>query len=160
VWERIKPYAERLRGKRVLLYTGGVKSWSVVSALQEMGMVVVSTSVRKSTEEDKERAKAIMEDPHLVDSIPPREMYASLVRGDADVLLSGGRTQFVALKARTPWLDINQERHHAYAGYAGMLELVRQLDREINNPVWQEVRRSAPWEVRAPGVEAALSAGA
>jgi nitrogenase molybdenum-cofactor synthesis protein NifE len=159
VWERIKPHAERLKGKRVLLYTGGVKSWSVVSALQEMGMVVVSTSVRKSTEEDKERAKAIMEDPHLVDSIPPREMYAQLVRGDADVLLSGGRTQFVALKARTPWLDINQERHYAYAGYAGMLELVKQLDYEINNPVWREVKRPAPWEKsKAAGAPAPLDA--
>lgn len=144
--ERIATYRTRLSGKRVLLYTGGVKSWSVVSALQEVGMVVVSTSVRKSTEEDKERARAIMEDPHLVESIPPREMYAQLKRGDADVLLSGGRTQFVALKALTPWLDINQERHYAYAGYEGMVELVRQLDLEINNPVWQAVRAPAPWE--------------
>jgi nitrogenase molybdenum-cofactor synthesis protein NifE len=150
VWQRIEPYRDRLVGKRVLLYTGGVKSWSVVSALQEMGMVVVSTSVRKSTEEDKERIKAMKEDPHMVDSIPPREMYAQLVRGDADVLLSGGRTQFVALKAKTPWLDINQERHHAYAGYDGMVELVRQLDLEINNPVWQEVRLPAPWDAESP----------
>ena len=40
-------------------------------------------------------------------------------------MLSGGRSQFVALKAKMPWLDINQERHHAYAGYDGMVELVR-----------------------------------
>ncbi len=146
VSERLRTYRERLEGKRVLLYTGGVKSWSVVSALQEVGMIVVATSVRKSTSEDKERVKAIMEDPHLVESIPPREMYEQLARGEADILLSGGRTQFVALKARTPWLDINQERHHAYAGYEGMVELVRQLDLEINNPVWREVRRPAPWE--------------
>ena len=144
-WQRIGPHRERLAGKRVLLYTGGVKSWSVVSALQEIGMVVVATSVRKSTTEDKERVKAIMEDPHLVESIPPREMYAQLKRGEADVLLSGGRTQFVALKTLTPWLDINQERHHAYAGYDGMVELVRQLDLEINNPVWRAVRADAPW---------------
>lgn len=144
--ERLRPFRERLEGKRVLLYTGGVKSWSVVSALQEVGMTVVATSVRKSTESDKERVKAIMEDPHLVESIPPREMYAQLARGEADILLSGGRTQFVALKARTPWLDINQERHHAYAGYDGMVELVRQLDLEINSPVWNLVRKAAPWE--------------
>jgi nitrogenase molybdenum-cofactor synthesis protein NifE len=146
-WERIKPYQARLEGKRVLLYTGGVKSWSVVSALQEIGMVVVGTSTRKSTKEDKERIKELMGgDAHQVDSIPPRQMYEQLVRGEADVLLSGGRTQFVALKAKVPWLDINQERHHAYAGYDGMVELVRQLDLEINSPVWREVRRPAPWE--------------
>jgi nitrogenase molybdenum-cofactor synthesis protein NifE len=143
-----------LQGKRVLLYTGGVKSWSVVSALQEIGMIVIGTSVRKSTPEDKERIKEIMKgDAHLIDSIPPREMYNQLVRGDADILLSGGRTQFVALKAKLPWLDINQERHHAYAGYDGMVELVEQLDLEINNPVWAAVRRPAPWEgVASPAV--------
>lgn len=146
-WERLRPFQSRLEGKRVLLYTGGVKSWSVVSALQEIGMVVVGTSTRKSTKEDKERIKELMGgDAHMVDSIPPRQMYDQLVRGEADILLSGGRTQFVALKARVPWLDINQERHHAYGGYDGMVELVRQLDLEINNPVWQEVRRPAPWD--------------
>ncbi|RFD19830.1 nitrogenase iron-molybdenum cofactor biosynthesis protein NifE [Komagataeibacter melaceti] len=146
-WARIEPYRQRLAGKRVLLYTGGVKSWSIVSALQEMGMVVVGTSVRKSTDNDKQKIKDIMGgDAHMVESIPPREMYAQLRRGDADILLSGGRTQFVALKARVPWLDINQERHEAYAGYDGMVTLVQELDRSLSNPVWAEVRRLAPWE--------------
>jgi nitrogenase molybdenum-cofactor synthesis protein NifE len=146
-WARLEPYRARLAGKRVLLYTGGVKSWSIVSALQEMGMVIVSTSVRKSTDNDKQKVKDLMGgDAHMVDSTPPREMYAQLRRGDADILLSGGRTQFVALKARTPWLDINQERHHAFAGYDGMVTLVRELDASLSNPVWADVRRLAPWE--------------
>jgi nitrogenase molybdenum-cofactor synthesis protein NifE len=154
-WARLEPHRPRLAGKRVLLYTGGVKSWSVVSALQEIGMVVIATSVRKSTPEDKERIKEITkDDAHMIDSMPPREMYEKLARGDADILLSGGRTQFVALKAKLPWLDINQERHHAYAGYDGMVELVEQLDLEINNPVWSAVRRPAPWDELAPGVAA------
>ncbi len=61
-------------------------------------------------------------------------------------MLSGGRTQFIALKAKTPWLDINQERHHPYAGYDGMVELVRQIDLAIHNPVWAQVREPAPWD--------------
>jgi nitrogenase molybdenum-cofactor synthesis protein NifE len=134
----------------LLLYTGGVKSWSIVSALQEIGMVITSTSVRKSTDNDKDRIKALMGgDAHMVDAIPPRDMYAQLARGDADIMLSGGRTQFVALKARVPWLDINQERHEAYAGYDGMVTLVHELHRALTNQVWQEVRRPAPWDIVA-----------
>ena len=49
----------RLRGKRALLYTGGVKSWSVVSALQDLGMDVVATGTKKSTEEDKARIREL-----------------------------------------------------------------------------------------------------
>ncbi len=146
-WARLEPYKARLAGKRVLLYTGGVKSWSVIGALQEIGMVVVGTSVRKSTEEDKDRARERLEaEAKLFDQIPPREMYRMLHDGEADMLMSGGRTQFVALKAKVPWLDINQERSHAYAGYDGMVELVHRIDLAVSNPVWQQVRRPAPWE--------------
>ena len=157
-WTRLARYRPALEGKRVLLYTGGVKSWSVISALREMGMIVIGTSVRKSTETDKVRARELLgPDAKLFDQIPAREMYRMLQAGDADILISGGRTQFTALKARVPWLDINQERHHAYAGYDGMVEMVRQIHQELTNPIWEQVRRPAPWEdggeggLRRPG---------
>ncbi|MDN8904736.1 nitrogenase component 1, partial [Staphylococcus aureus] len=60
IWAELEAFRPRVEGKRVLLYTGGHKSWSVVSALQELGMVVIGTSMRKATDEDKERVKEIM----------------------------------------------------------------------------------------------------
>ncbi|MFA6139738.1 MAG: nitrogenase iron-molybdenum cofactor biosynthesis protein NifE, partial [Hyphomicrobium sp.] len=73
-WAGIAPYKKRLQGKRVLLITGGVKSWSVVAALQEAGMEVVGTSVKKSTKEDKEKIKEIMgQDAHMIEDMTPRE---------------------------------------------------------------------------------------
>lgn len=130
----------------MLLITGGVKSWSVVAALQEAGLEIVGTSVKKSTKEDKDKIKEIMgDDAHMIDDMTPREMYAMLRDAKADIMLSGGRSQFVALKARMPWLDINQERHHPYGGYEGIVELVHEIDRAIYNPVWQQVRIPAPW---------------
>jgi nitrogenase molybdenum-cofactor synthesis protein NifE len=50
------------------------------------------------------------------------------------------------LKAAVPWLDINQERQHAYMGYVGMVKLVHEIDKALYNPLWQELRRPAPWE--------------
>ena len=73
-------------------------------------------------------------------------MYKMLKDARADIMLSGGRSQFVALKAKMPWLDINQERHHAYAGYEGMVELVHEIDKALSNPVWEQVRQPAPWD--------------
>lgn len=153
-WEAINVYRQKLLGKRVLLITGGVKSWSVVSALQEGGMEVVGTSVKKSTDEDKEKIKEIMgEDAHMIDDMRPRDMYAMLKEARADIMLSGGRSQFVALKAKMPWLDINQERHHAYAGYVGMVELVKNIAQALYHPVWAQVRKPAPWETATTEVE-------
>ena len=146
-WTRLDAYRPRLKGKRVLLITGGVKSWSVVAALQEIGVEIVGTSVKKSTKEDKERIKKIMGDEaHMIEDMTPREMYKLLKDARADIMLSGGRSQFVALKAKVPWLDINQERHHAYAGYDGMVALVGEIDKALYNPIWAQVRRPAPWD--------------
>jgi len=146
-WAALEPFRPRVAGKRVLLYTGGHKTWSVVAALQELGMEVVATSVRKSTEGDKDRIRALTgDDAHMFDNMAPKDMYAALRSAEADVLMSGGRSRFVALKAKVPWIDVNQEKHEAYAGYVGMVELVRHIDRAVNNPMWADVRAPAPWE--------------
>jgi len=131
----------------------------VVAALQEGGMEVVGTSVKKSTAEDKEKIKEIMgEDAHMFDDMRPRDMYAMLKESRADIMLSGGRSQFIALKVKMPWLDINQERHHAYAGYVGMVELVKRIDQALYHPVWEQVRKPAPWDIPAKAETAARAA--
>ncbi|MFZ5736698.1 MAG: nitrogenase iron-molybdenum cofactor biosynthesis protein NifE [Pseudomonadota bacterium] len=145
-WAAIKAYTPRLEGKKVLLITGGVKSWSVVAALQEAGLTIVGTSVKKSTKEDKARLKEMSPDVHQIDDLRPREMYKMLKEAQADIMLSGGRSQFVALKARMPWMDINQERTYAYCGYVGIVEMVRQIDKSLSNPIWAQVRSAPPWD--------------
>lgn len=143
---QLEPWRERLRGKRALLYTGGVKSWSVVSALQDLGMEVVATGTRKSTAEDKARIRELMgDDARMLDEGGPATLLGTYEEYGADILIAGGRNLYTALKARIPFLDINQEREFGYAGYAGMLELARQLALTIESPVWRAVRRPAPW---------------
>ena len=142
----LEPWRERLRGKRVLLYTGGVKSWSIVSALQDLGMKVVATGTRKSTEEDKARIRELMGDEaRMLDEGSPKALLSTYHEYRADILIAGGRNLYTALKARIPFLDINQEREFGYAGYTGMIELARQLALTIESPVWNAVRRPAPW---------------
>ncbi len=151
----LTPWAERLKGKRVLLYTGGVKSWSVVSALQDLGMTVVATGTKKSTEEDKARIREIMgEDARMITEGSPQALLDAFKEYRADILIAGGRNLYTALKARIPFLDINQEREFGYAGYEGMLELVRQLALTLEAPVWDKVRSPAPWAVRKAADEA------
>ena len=142
----LEPWRARLAGKRVLLYTGGVKSWSVVSALQDLGMTVVATGTNKSTEEDKARIREIMgEATKMITDGSPKALLQAYKDYQADILIAGGRNLYTALKARIPFLDINQERDFGYAGYGGMLELVRQLALTLESPVWHKVRAPAPW---------------
>ncbi|WP_317929962.1 nitrogenase iron-molybdenum cofactor biosynthesis protein NifE [Halioxenophilus sp. WMMB6] len=145
--EELNKWRPRLEGKRVLLFTGGVKSWSVISALQDLGMKVVATGTKKSTEEDKARIRELMgDDTLMIDDGNPKELLRIVKDYQADILIAGGRNMYTALKARVPFLDINQEREFGYAGYDGMLELVRQLTLTLESPVWNAARSKAPWE--------------
>jgi len=157
---RLEPWRARLAGRKVLLYTGGVKSWSIISALQDLGMTVVATGTRKSTEDDKARIRELMgEDAVMIEDGNPRALLKIVRDQGVDILIAGGRNMYTALKARVPFLDINQEREFGYAGYNGMLELAKQLCLTAESPVWEAVRRPAPWSVgsvAASGTAAAV----
>jgi len=143
----LAPYRDRLKGKRVVLYTGGVKSWSIISAAKDLGIEVVATSTRKSTEEDKAKIKKLLGNDGIMLEKGNAQELLKLVRDtQADMLIAGGRNQYTALKARIPFLDINQERHHPYAGYTGMIEMARELSEALYSPVWSQVRQPAPWD--------------
>ena len=154
----LEPWRARLKDKRVLLYTGGVKSWSIVSALQDLGLKVVATGTNKSTEEDKARIRELMgEETKMITDGSPKALLATYHEYQADILIAGGRNLYTALKARIPFLDINQEREFGYAGYSGMVELARQLALSMESPVWQAVRKPAPW-ARQSGPGSVLAA--
>ena len=145
---KLQPFRDRLQGKKVVIYTGGVKSWSIVSAAKDLGMDVVATSTKKSTEEDKARIKQLLgQDGITLEKGNPQEILRIIKETQADMLIAGGRNQYTALKARIPFLDINQERHHPYAGYQGMIEMAREIDEALYSPVWEQIRKPAPWEV-------------
>ncbi|MDA8086864.1 MAG: nitrogenase iron-molybdenum cofactor biosynthesis protein NifN, partial [Nitrospiraceae bacterium] len=46
---------------------------------------------------------------------------------NADMLIAGGRNQYLAVKEGIPFVDVNQERHVPYAGYGGLANLAREI---------------------------------
>lgn len=146
--QALEPYRRRLQGKRVVLYTGGVKSWSIISAAKDLGIQVTATSTKKSTEEDKARIRELLgQDGIMLEKGNPQELLRVIEQTQADMLIAGGRNQYTALKARIPFLDINQERHHPYSGYVGLVEMARELEEALFSPVWQQIRQPAPWDL-------------
>jgi nitrogenase molybdenum-cofactor synthesis protein NifE len=110
-------------------------------------MEVVATSTKKSTEEDKAKIKDLLgKDGIMLEKGNAKELLRVIEKTKADLLVAGGRNQYTALKARIPFLDINQERHKPYAGYVGLVEMAKEIDHALHSPVWQQVRQPAPWE--------------
>jgi nitrogenase molybdenum-cofactor synthesis protein NifE len=147
--ERLQPYLPKLKGKKVLVYTGGVKSWSVLYQLEELGMEVIKSSTRKSTDEDIERMLHIFkgDESALMPKGDGKTILSIMKEHDADLLLAGGRNMYTAMKGQVPFVDVNQERLFAYAGYDGMVELAKRLVYTMESPVFELAASKAPWEV-------------
>jgi len=158
---RIAPYRARLEGKRAVLFTGGVKTWSMVNALRELGVEILAAGTQNSTLEDFHRMKALMHrDATIIEDTSTAGLLAVMRQKLPDLIVAGGKTKFLALKARTPFLDINHGRSHPYAGYDGMVTFARQLDLSANNPIWPVLNGKAPWELSAEDREAVARAAA
>nr|AXB87723.1 nitrogenase [uncultured bacterium] len=145
---RLAPYGQRLAGVKAVLYTGGVKSWSMVAALQDTGIEVVATGTKKSTPDDVTRIRGLLgADAQLIEEGNPRDLLRIVRESGATLLAAGGRNLYTAMKGRVPFLDVNQERHQAYAGYDGVVTLAAEIDRIVSSPVFDRVRQPAPWDV-------------
>ncbi len=157
---RIAPYRARLAGKRAVLFTGGVKTWSMVNALRELGVEILAAGTQNSTLEDFHRMKALMHrDARIIEDTSTAGLLAVMREKLPDLIVAGGKTKFLALKTRTPFLDINHGRAHPYAGYEGMVTFARQLDLTVNNPIWPALNAEAPWDL-SPEAKASARAAA
>ena len=99
-------------------------------------------------------------DAKMIEDGNPRALLDIVRDYKVDILIAGGRNMYTALKARVPFLDINQEREFGYAGYEGMLELAKQLTLTVESPIWQAVRKPAPWTLTANTSDAIIKEAA
>lgn len=154
----IAPYRARLEGKTAVLFTGGVKTWSMVNSLTELGVEVLAAGTQNSTLEDFYRMKGLMhKDATIIEDTSTAGLLAVMREKLPDLIVAGGKTKFLALKTKTPFLDINHGRSHPYAGYEGMVTFSKQLDMTVNNPIWPVLNAPAPWEKDQESLSAALA---
>ena len=64
-----------------------------------------------------------------------------------DLLLAGGRSLYTAIKKGIAFADVNQEKKKSYGGYGGLINLAEDLKNALQNPVFKNVARRAPWEM-------------
>ncbi|RXJ68556.1 nitrogenase iron-molybdenum cofactor biosynthesis protein NifE [Halarcobacter ebronensis] len=138
----LKPYRKMLEGKKAILNTGGNKSWSIASALQDIGLEVVATSVRKATLEDKEIASKYVD---ILMTNPGVEQAKLLDEHNVDILLAGGRSLYTAIKKKVAFVDVNQEKKISYGAYKGLVNLAKDVCYAVNNKVFKVVGTPEPW---------------
>jgi nitrogenase molybdenum-cofactor synthesis protein NifE len=144
--EKLKPYLLFFKGRKAVLNTGGNKTWSIAAALQDIGIEVVATAVKKATEDDREKARQLLGDQATLMMNPGAEQARIISESGADLLLAGGRSLYTAIKQGIAFADVNQEKKKSYGGYDGLLNLAEDLRNALQNPVFKNVARRAPWQ--------------
>ncbi|HIJ60045.1 MAG TPA: nitrogenase iron-molybdenum cofactor biosynthesis protein NifN [Nitrospirae bacterium] len=125
--ERLSAFGA-LKGKRAILYGGGVKSWSYINALRDLGIEPVAVSVKKSSFEDEQKVKELLGDKAIIFEDTSAKNIKRLYREcEAHMLIAGSRNLYIAVKEGFTYVDINQERHISYAGYNGLVNLAEQI---------------------------------
>ena len=144
--EKLAPYKTFFNGKKAVLNTGGNKTWSIAAALQDLGFEVVATAVKKATEDDRGKARQTLGEKGVLMMNPGVEQAKLIDETGADLLLAGGRSLYTAIKKGIAFADVNQEKKKSYGGYGGLLNLAEDLKNALQNPVFKNVARRAPWE--------------
>lgn len=138
------PYKKILKNKKAILNTGGNKSWSMASALQDIGLNVIATSIKKATLEDQAIAATYVD---ILMTDPGTQQAKLIDEHNIDILLAGGRSLYTAIKKKIAFVDVNQEKEVSYGAYKGLINLAIDVCNCINNPVFKVVSKQAPWKV-------------
>ncbi|WP_072679545.1 nitrogenase component 1 [Arcobacter sp. LA11] len=137
------PYRKILEGKKAILNTGGNKTWSIASALQDIGIDVIATSVKKATLEDKEICAKYV---NILMKDPGSEQAKLIDEHNVDILLAGGRSLYTAIKKKVAFVDVNQEKKISYGAYSGLVNLAKDVSHAVNNKVFKVVGKEEPWK--------------
>ncbi|WP_345987011.1 nitrogenase iron-molybdenum cofactor biosynthesis protein NifE [Sulfurimonas sp. HSL1-2] len=143
----LEPYRRLFKGKKAVLNTGGNKAWSIASGLQDLGIEVVATSIKKSTADDIEKAREYLGEDGILMDKPAAQQSKVIDERGAHILLAGGRSLYTAIKKKISFIDVNQEKKTSYGGYNGLINLAEDLKAAFANPVFANVSAKAPWEV-------------
>jgi nitrogenase molybdenum-cofactor synthesis protein NifE len=138
----LQTYKAIFKNKKAIMNTGGNKSWSIAMALQDIGLEVVATSVRKATLDDVEEAKKHVK---ILMKVPANEQAKLIDEHGVDILLAGGRSLYTAIKKKVAFIDVNQEKEVSYGAYNGLLNLAKDVANSLQNPVFKNVAKDAPW---------------
>lgn len=143
----IAPFQKALRGKKVVLYTDAIESWAFIFMLQDLGLKITAIGTNKNTQEDLSRIRErLSEDTVLILNCDESQIIKVFRQNKADMMIVSSRNSFIPLKERIPFLDFDQEQHSAYAGYTGMRRFAQDVLEILEQPVWKEIKRKAPWE--------------
>ena len=140
----LKPYRQKLEGKKAAIYVGGAfKAISLVKALRLLGMQTVVVGSQTGNADDYKLLKKLCDDGTIiVDDSNPNELSEFLKLTGAHLFIGGVKERPIAHKLGLGFCDHNHERKEALAGYVGMMNFAREVFASVTSPVWKFINSS------------------
>ncbi len=137
----LEQYRKKLTGKKAAIYVGGgFKAISLIRQFAVMGMKTVVVGTQTGKKEDYEIIESLVDnDTIILDDANPAELELFMKEKGADILVGGVKERPLAYKLGIAFCDHNHERKLPLAGFEGVYNFTREINRSINSPVWEYV---------------------
>lgn len=140
----IEFYRERLRGKRVFIYQGGPRAWHWIELLRELGMETQTVATTFGHDDDYRKIFEQLDDAAMmIDNPNVPELEEILTARRPDLFISGNKEKYVAYKLGVPFVNGHTYDTGPYAGFSGMVNFARDIDKALTAPVWGLLQRQA-----------------
>ena len=151
----IEKYGPRLKGKKVMLYVGGLRPRHVVNAYEDLGMEIAGTGYEFAHNDDYQRTGHYVKKGTLIyDDVTGYELEKFIEKVRPDLVGSGIKEKYPVQKMGIPFRQMHSWDYSGpYHGYDGFAIFARDMDLAINNPVWDLF--DAPWTAKDAPLAAA-----
>jgi nitrogenase molybdenum-iron protein alpha chain len=130
-------YKERLKGKKVCIWTGGPRLWHWTKALEDdLGMQVVAMSSKFGHQEDFEKVIARGQEGTIyIDDGNELEFFEVLEMVKPDLVLTGPRVGVLVKKLHLPYVNGHGYHNGPYMGFEGAVNMARDMYNGIYSPL-------------------------
>lgn len=132
-------YKERLKGKRVAIWTGGPRLWHWTKAMEDdMGMEVVAMSSKFGHQEDFEKVIARGRKGAIyIDDGNELEFFEVIDMVNPDVIFTGPRVGDLVKKLHVPYINGHAYHNGPYMGFEGAVNMARDMYYAIYSPIFK-----------------------
>ncbi|MCI1945699.1 nitrogenase vanadium-iron protein, alpha chain [Clostridium luticellarii] len=137
--DKLDWYKERLKNKKVCIWTGGPRLWHWTKSLEDdLGMKVVAMSSKFGHQEDFEKVISRgRKDTIYIDDGNELEFFEVIDMVKPDVILTGPRVGDLVKKVHVPYINGHGYHNGPYMGFEGAVNMARDLYNAINSPLWK-----------------------
>jgi nitrogenase molybdenum-iron protein alpha chain len=148
-------YRERLTGKRAFIYQGAPRAWHWIEMFRELGIETIAAATTFGHNDDYEKIFTRIQDGGIViDNPNVLELEEVLETFKPDLFVSGNKEKYVAYKMGVPFVNGHTYDTGPYAGFSGMINFARDIDKALSSSVWTMLKKQAR---QAPVAAAAAS---